>query len=201
MSSSLPNSTESDAQNRNDEALNSTQVVNNSNQRRISNMINKSIIRTLNTPHTARFRKCDHRIKVITAEGWKKMTCCKKLNCFRSCISNYLSPKVKISIKLSNEERRSFLTSLLTSEGFFSFDNRRVCSIFLSKSFQFSCDLQQSVREACSSCSSHISRKRGTELWKSLIKEGIISFIRREAEMTSHKIPDCNQIHLPYKLK
>ncbi len=136
------------------------------------------------------------------------LECCKKLACFKSCDASFLRRKMHSIRDMSYEGRRSSLSEMIGSSGAFYFDGKRVCNIFLKKAFCFSPDLISSVRHgtimARQPPQSESFDPRGQSQTTSnsdrgtLQRDAIITCLERMAERCGDKMPDRDEIHLPY---
>ncbi len=131
--------------------------------------------------------------------------CCKKLECFKNVDKQFLLDKRKIFLNQTCTTRRKTLLAMLSSNGHFYFNGERVCSTFLRDAFNFSRDLQSSVKNdgsisvRDSSSVRHSSRSAGTSQWKSSHhKDSVICYLERLAERTSDRMPDTGEYHLPF---
>lgn len=138
------------------------------------------------------------KVNEMTKDEWKILKCCKKWKCFQSCEIDYLCDNVKKVIEYNQLERRRYLHSMMNSSKQFFFNGRPVCAEFLSKSFRFSRDLQCAIKRG-----NWDTPNRSTEhnFRRSPLTERIIAFLSREADLLSNRMPDCDEIHLPYRLK
>ncbi len=162
----------------------------------------------------------------VSAVGIAKLSCCKRLKCFSKVDKPFLIQKIKVFLNMSNCDRRQALASMVGSSGYFYFDGNKVCSSFLNRAFRFSRDVQSSVRAVMknslqinsksnsmadttniqrnqSSClgPSTTSNPRSPTILFCPSKEAIQSFLLRLAEATGDRMPDCNEMHLPFHQK
>ncbi len=133
----------------------------------------------------------------------KEIQCCKKLHCFRESNITFLRSKMLLYSNFSAERRKYVLHSMMTSEGSFTFDGKRVCATFLKRAFHFSLHLQSVVRGTDGSRSNKSSHSSNDSLYNSgrstgVQRESIMSFLERLAENTSEKMPDTGESHLPF---
>ena len=121
--------------------------------------------------------------------------CCKK-SCFTQTNRPILLEKMQCLVNATNAERRSFLSGMLASDGKFYYDGRHVCSTFLLKAFNYSRDLQASVKKSPNMYVDRTKSERTANM-----RESIIDIIKRLAELTADKMPDKTEVHLPFSRK
>ncbi len=135
----------------------------------------------------------------------KDMSCCKKLRCFEHSNSSFLESKVVVYRNQSYEQRKLTLFDLKGSNGKYYFDGRPVCNLFLKKAFRFGGDLITSVRNG--TITSRQSQSLGSTLQSEttsnsdrgpLQRDSVITFLERMADNCGDKMPDLDEIHLPY---
>ncbi len=133
------------------------------------------------------------------------MTCCKKLKCFNNCDATFLESKIVTYRNQSYDQRKITLNDLKGSSGKFYFDGRPVCNVFLKKAFRFGGDLISSVRNGTirarqveSIGSEHQSETTSNSDRGPLQRDAVITFLERTADNCGDKMPDLNEIHLPY---
>ena len=141
--------------------------------------------------------------------------CCKKLQCFKQSNQGYLSGRIKDYLSMSSESRKTVLRSMLSSQNFFSFDGKRVCSTFLHKAFKFTRAMQHAVKQSTqtsipredSSYEQISSRMEGSDSASncdqfddkmSPSRDSIVSFLEGLAESTADRMPDRSECHLPF---
>ncbi len=132
---------------------------------------------------------------VLSVQELRSLECCKK-KCFSGLNCVALSEKVKYAISITYSERRDMLRNMLTSNGRFCYDGNIVCSSFLLKAFNFSRDLQSSVKRAPNQFVDKCVYNRSASM-----RESIIDIINRLTELTADKMPDKSQVHLPFTRK
>ncbi len=132
---------------------------------------------------------------IKSEEDLKTLDCCRK-ECFHNLNSTALFQNIGYALSATNSERRSMLASMLTSDGTFFYDGKPVCSTFLLKAFNYSRDLQSSVKKVPNR---YIDKSISNR--KAHMKYSIIDIINRLAELTAEKMPDKDQVHLPFSRK
>ena len=118
------------------------------------------------------------------------MKCCKK-ECFSNSNVEALVLSHRFALTASVCERRDMLRAMIVSDGKFHYDGKPVCSTFLLKSFNFSRDLQSSVKKAPNN---YIDR--GVYNRKAKMRESIVDIINRLAELIANKNSD-KKLSLP----
>lgn len=134
------------------------------------------------------------------------LLCCKKKRCFRTLNRDYLREKVMLLRNLTVAERKATLHSMLGSDSKYYFDGLQVCSTFLLNAFRFSRDMQCAIRKGDLTVSygihgneeAYIASDRGTHAKGAVQRDSIVSFLERLAENTGDKMPDSNEMHLPF---
>ncbi len=131
--------------------------------------------------------------------------CCKKLACFSNSNSAFLRSRMVLLREMSYENRKQCLSEMMGSNGCFFFDGRQVCTIFLKKAFRFSLDMIAAVRQSpkkgprtdsfTGDIFSHTTSNsdRGSDQ-----KDSIITCLERLAEGSGDKMPDTDEVHLPF---
>ncbi len=137
-----------------------------------------------------------------------EVLCCKKLQCFKSCNKTFLRSKMEAIRKMSFESRKVSLNEMKGSNGKFYFDGKPVCNIFLRKAFCYSADIISSIRngavkknqagESDSFGSEHQSQTSSNSDRRPIQRDAIITSLERMAETSGDKMPDLEEIHLPY---
>lgn len=159
----------------------------------------------------------DKRVETMSAEDLSSIFCCKKLNCFQKANKRFLVEKIKLFLTMSAINRRQTLSSMYGSSGKFYFDGNPVCTTFLLKAFHFSRDLQSSVRSIASSYltlpsnephvqqgvqqANVVTNPGSASIFAAPGKEAIITFMNRLSEDTGDRMPDSDEMHLPFHQK
>ncbi len=134
-----------------------------------------------------------------------QLSCCKKLQCFKHCDSAFLRSKMTVFRDMTYEQRRLSLMKMKGSNGKFFFDGSIVCNIFLKTAFRFSADLIASVRNG--TVKDRIVESFGEDVLSNTTsssdrgpfqRDAVITCLERLAESSGDKMPDHNEIHLPY---
>lgn len=147
--------------------------------------------------------------------------CCKR-NCLTDTPRRFLLDRVAYYRSLPRSKRLHALYTMNSSTGHFVFDGRVVCSKFLTRAFRFSPELQtkvrrlpdsfaseisESIKEACTSSSSGHCNIDPTsnqicttlnEVGTPLQKDAIITFLDRIVEDVADRMPDSEEVHLPF---
>ncbi len=138
-------------------------------------------------------------------EDVNSLACCKKLRCFENCNDSFLRSKMSSYRGMSYEQRKLTLIEMKGSTGKFFFDGKPVCNKFLKKAFRFGSDIISEVR-------TNVKRNRHTDSFGSdlnslttsnsdrgpLQRDAIITCLERMAESCGDKMPDVDEIHLPF---
>ncbi len=132
---------------------------------------------------------------MLSPEEIKELQCCRK-KCFSSSNADYLSQKIKFSFSITSSERRAMLSNMLASNGKYYYDGNMVCSSFLLHAFNFSRDLQASIKKAPNRYVDRSAYNR-----KAKMRDSIIDIVNRLAELTADKMPDKSHVHLPFTRK
>lgn len=176
---------------------------------------------TKKRPYTFKKRRSNPNTTTDMRKRWKseidditqklsRMKCCKKLKCLSQCNSSFLKTKMTMLRELTYEDRKVVLAGMMGSNGKFFFDGKQVCNSFIQQAFRFSLSMIASVRngeplkriikdssgpESLRNNNSHTTSNsdRGSEQ-----KDAIISCLERLAESCGDKMPDANEIHLPF---
>ncbi len=153
----------------------------------------------------------------LTEAKLRRTTCCKQLRCFREVDYGFFIDRCRVILSSSAAVRRNILISMRDSDHDFTFNNRKVCIRFMKKSFHFSTHMMALHRVkstntnasvngnvssnhhySSSSLSSSNSSFSGGFYRRSPQKDAIISFLCRLAEDCSDKMPDVDELHLPF---
>ena len=133
------------------------------------------------------------------------MRCCKKLECFRNCNISFLKSKITSLRHMSYESRRLTIMDWMTSSSKIIFDGKQVCNTFLKKAFRVSPDLISSIKKgesriirSQSNSSNMASEATSNSDRQPLQRDAIISCLERMAETSGDRMPDWNEIHLPF---
>ncbi len=158
------------------------------------------------------------RVLSLKPDEIGSIKCCKKLKCFEKANKDFLMQKMNVFINMKPGDRRRSLASMYGSCGSFYFDGQQVCSTFLFDAFRFSRKVQSSVRAICknnlklsltankSSISTtsfldSIPNPRSSSILAAPGREAVVSYLSRLAENTGDKMPDINEMHLPFHTK
>ncbi len=151
-------------------------------------------------------------IRELGDDELKDILCCKKRKCFQSSNVDFLRAKMKQYRQMSEADRRRTLTEMMGSDRQILFDGRRVCTQFLKKAFRFSPELQKSVTNSnyintsitaststvrSATITAKAERNQSSENY-SPGRDSIVCFLERLADSTGDRMPDINEIHLPF---
>lgn len=146
----------------------------------------------------------------------RRMVCCKKFQCFKNVPYDYFIQRCRHIISSSPSVRRNILNSMIDAEKNFVFNGKQVCVRFMKQSFHFSTEFlardrknhhlnelteeQISTNECITTMTSSTSSRSGSEsIYRSSPhKDAILSFLLRLGEDCSEKMPDTNELHLPF---
>lgn len=136
----------------------------------------------------------------LSDEAIKRLRCCRKRKCFRNVNVAFMRGKMQNLLSLTTENRRHTLHDMMGSNGFFHFDGKEVCSIFLVRAFRFSRDLQSSVRGSLARArrALNANEARGDAVPHMQEKDSVITYLERIADNTGDRMPDVNEVHLPF---
>ncbi len=167
-------------------------------------------------PYTFRKRVSNPREEADMRKRWKchtdelisnikEMKCCKKLECFKNSNVPFLQGKMNQFRVMSYNSRRMALLEMKGSNGGFFFDGKQVCYVFLKKAFRFSADTISSVKlnKSCapqmdSYCAPDQSQTTSNSDRSKVGLDAIIGCLERLAESSGDKMPDSEEIHLPF---
>ena len=82
----------------------------------------------------------------LTVTKLHATSCCSKLTCFRHVDYDHFMERARFILSTSTSTRQNILRSYHLSDRSFQFDVKRVCVMFLKKSFRFSTELDSAVR-------------------------------------------------------
>lgn len=111
-------------------------------------------------------------------------------------------------LAISNCGRGRELDHMFVPEGELLSNGLHVCHMFLREVFQFSPDLQSSLKQNREALAGFLNRSQSH--WTPLTVQcnrrapqcdAIISFLKRRSQWTSDPQPDCEEIHLPFYRK
>lgn len=158
----------------------------------------------------------------MTEVKFRRTTCCKALKCFLHVNFDHYKERARYIFSISSHGRRAYLQSILNSNGAYFFDGREVCNRFLKQGLHFSSDLLSKQRDTpyfavaplavtpfhqtqsatvsnrTSNMVSSSSSGMVQDNAPSLQRETVVSFLRRLSEDCSDKMPDCDELHLPF---
>ncbi len=151
----------------------------------------------------------------MTQAKLRRMLCCKKLNCFKTVDYEYFIERSRKINSSSPLIRRSLLSSMRCSDNRYLFNGEEVCVRFLRRAFHFSTDLIRSDRLSIVHNSKKIIGENTSEYLQLSIsstsstkttnsyriaphKDSILSFLIRLSEDCSEKMPDVDELHLPF---
>ncbi len=133
------------------------------------------------------------------------VSCCKKLQCFQHCNVDYLKAKMENFRNMNYEQRRLSLMEMKGSNGRFYFDGHTICNMFLKTAFRFSPDLISQVRNGA--VRARITDSFGSDMRSQTTsnsdrgptqRDAVIMFLERMAETCGDRMPDNEEVHLPY---
>lgn len=156
----------------------------------------------------ARQRTIDEEVTHL-ANRRDKISCCKKLRCFRHSNWDYLVQKMKDVRRTTPFQRKALLKDMLCSDNSFQFDGKKVCSTFLKSAFCFTRKMQSDIRQLGTTIAEPISSADPISVTSSSSKslttekmspqrDAVIVFLERLADITGDKMPDRNEFHLPF---
>lgn len=158
----------------------------------------------------------------MTDAALRKLTCCKKLRCFRHVNFEFYLTNAKRLFNASITTRRDILKSFIGSDNEFRYDGRIVCVRFLKEAFHFSTvmiaevssgNVTRPVRSRTPSTSQLESAQSAngvvvsslssltcspSDVYSPVKKEAIISFLIRTAEDCGDSMPHKKEVHLPF---
>ncbi len=152
-------------------------------------------------------------LDTMTEPKLRRMSCCKKLSCFKNVHYEYFLQKSRQLLSSSNTVRRTLLSSMVGADSTLMFNGKLVCVRFMKKAFRFSTEClardrkpydetdcnsaQRSANNLTSTASTTSSRTIGFHKI-SPQKDAILSFLLRLGEDCSERMPDTNELHLPF---
>ncbi len=150
----------------------------------------------------------------MTEPKLRRIKCCKKLMCFKEVNYEHFIERSKHILSSSSVVRRTILNSMIDSNGNYVFDTKIVCIRFMKEAFRFGTEMLARDRKARSAvdhssadCSENqpistfttsSSSKSTSFLRRSPHKDAIISFLSRLGEDCSERMPDADELHLPF---
>ncbi len=152
----------------------------------------------------------------MTEPKLRRITCCKKFQCFKHVPYNFFMERCRHILSSSAVVRKSILNSMVDAERNFMFNGKTVCVRFMKKAFHFSTDFLARDRKegpivennhAELSRSNHCTVTSGSASSSSKVvgfhrvsphKDAILSFMLRLGEDCSEKMPDAEELHLPF---
>lgn len=126
------------------------------------------------------------------------LKCCEWKQCFNKVNLDHMVEKSKLVMHMNKAERRHALSDMLTSSGVFMFDGTPVCAEFLVQAFCCSHDIQCAFKKTLGAEISKLepAHSRGPNYTAS--RDSIAVFLRRLADQTVNKMPDKDDVHLPF---
>ena len=109
---------------------------------------------------TIRKKKWLKRLQSMTV-GKLRITKCCKLRCFRKVSYDHWIERSRFMLSSTTAGLWNVLTSFKISDGTYQFDGKRVCVVFLKKSFRFSTEVVAAVRNVQSSKGRHSRSNSG----------------------------------------
>lgn len=152
-------------------------------------------------------------LETMTESKLRRFKCCNKFRCFETVDYEHFLEKSRHILSSNVISRRTILQSLRGANDTYFFNGKQVCTRFLKKSFRFSTTLMASSNvtgEHDNSLSHHISAQTLTSQSNSSTplhirpspqKDSVVSFLLRLSEDCGDKMPDKDELHLPFNQK
>ena len=155
-----------------------------------------------------RRKEWESKLSTMTESKLRRTVCCKSLRCCQTVDYMFLLTRAKDIISTPVHSRRSILELMLNSKNEFTFNGKNVCTVFLRKAFGFGSDLIADVARGSSgdndidgSTSDGEPRRIIAKPPRAALKDSIVSFLIRLSEDCSDKMPDKDELHLPFNQK
>lgn len=157
----------------------------------------------------------------FTEPKLRMTTCCKSLNCFSHVDYDFFMIRARHILSVPASTRRTILQSFLGADNHYFFNGRKVCVAFLKKSFHYSTELIAEVAgggrrtdpadqdysnsPAAATTRSYNVASQGSTANSSQsayqahpMRDTVVSFLLRLSEDCSEKMPDREELHLPF---